>query len=95
MFLEVDDGVWVNLDNVFSISYRTYQSRGTWVFSGFPGPQGGRAPETGGEAWRVNSRHFGNREEAEMWLRRALDSIGRRISDPGEDPRAARRRPPA
>ena len=95
MYLEVDDGVWVNLDNVFTITYRSYQSRGNWVFSGFPGAQGGRAPESGGEVFRVSSRHFGSRDEADLWLRRALDSVGKRVADPMPDPRADRRRGPA
>ncbi len=60
MFLEIDEAVYVNLDNVFHITWQSYEKRGLWVFHAR-----GRA---------VQSRQFTSREEGESWLRKVLET---------------------
>lgn len=81
MFLEIDDGVFVNLDNVFHITWKAYENRGLWVFhagAGEPHPPGPPATR-----WLpVQSRPFPSREEGEAWLRKVFESSGRLVRDP-------------
>ena len=90
MFLEIDDGVYVNLDNVFHIAWKAYENRGLWVFhagAGEPHPPGPPATR-----WLpVQSRPFPSREEGEVWLRKIFETAGILIRDP--DGRKDRRAP--
>ena len=90
MFLEIDDGVYVNLDNVFHIVWKAYENRGLWVFhagAGEPHPPG--PPAT---LWLpVQSRPFPSREEGEAWLRKIFETGGLLLRDP--DGRQERRGP--
>ena len=68
MFLEINDGVYVNLDNGFHIGWRPYENRGVWVFHAGAGEP--RDPGPPATRWLpVESRPFSSREEAEAWLR--------------------------
>ncbi len=91
MFLEIDDGVFVNLDNVFHITWKAYENRGLWVFhagAGEPHPPGPPATR-----WLpVQSRPFLSREEGETWLRKVFETSGQLVRDP--DAGSRDRRPP-
>jgi hypothetical protein len=91
MFLEIDDGVYVNLDNVFHITWQAYENRGLWVFhagAGEPQPPGPPATR-----WLpIQSRPFPSREEGETWLRKVFETGGLLLRDPDAASRA--RRPP-
>lgn len=82
MFLEIDDGVYVNLENVFHIIWQPYENRGQWVFHAGSGePQAPGPPAT---KWLpVQSRYFSSREEGEIWLKKAFESYGLLIQDSG------------
>ena len=64
MFVEIDDGVLINLDNVFRIQYKPYNNRGAWVFIG-------TALTTDSQVYEQQavSRQFNSREEARTWLK--------------------------
>jgi hypothetical protein len=62
VYIEIDDGVLVNLDQVFTIKYKPYHNRGVWVF------YGPNMKDAEGEC-RVLSRPFNSREEARTWLK--------------------------
>jgi len=91
VFLEIDDGVYVNLDNVFHIVWKSYENRGLWVFhagAGEPHPPGPSATR-----WLpVQSRPFPSREEGETWLRKVFETAGLILRDP--DAQQRRRRGP-
>lgn len=91
MFLEIDDGVYVNLDNVFHIIWQSYENRGLWVFhagAGEPHPPGPPATR-----WLpIQSRPFPSREEGETWLRKIFETSGLLLHDP--DGKARDRRLP-
>lgn len=81
MFLEIDDGVYVNLDNVFHIIWQSYENRGLWVFHA----GSGEPHEPGPPATRwlpVQSRPFPSREEGEIWLRKVFETSGILIANP-------------
>lgn len=90
MFLEIDEGVYVNLDNVFHIIWKAYDNRGLWVFhagSGEPHPPGPPATR-----WLpIESRPFPSREEGEIWLRKIFETGGLLLRDPDEADRIRRR----
>jgi hypothetical protein len=91
MFLEIDDGVFVNLDNVFHIIWQAYENRGLWVFHA----GAGEPHEPGPPATRwlpVQSRPFPSREEGETWLRKVFETSGLLIRNP--DGRSQDRRYP-
>lgn len=83
MFIKVDDGVYINLDNVFHITWKTYENSGVWVFhagAGEPSPPGPAATK-----WLpVQSRLFQSREEAERWLKKVFELSGKYIKDPDD-----------
>ncbi|MDF1568370.1 MAG: hypothetical protein RQ801_08180 [Spirochaetaceae bacterium] len=91
MFLEIDDGVYVNLDNVFHVTWQSYENRGLWVFhagAGEPHPPGPPATR-----WLpIQSRPFPSREEGDIWLRKILENAGILLRDP-DGKEADRRRP--
>ncbi len=73
MFLEIDEAVYVNLDNVFHISWQSYEKRGLWVFH--PGEdKPGSSGSSGTHRRPVQSRQFTSREEGESWLRKVLET---------------------
>ncbi|MCG8453592.1 MAG: hypothetical protein MI717_10475 [Spirochaetales bacterium] len=83
MFLEIDDGVYINLSNVFHVQWQPYENRGRWVFNASAGEP--RSPGPPAARWLpVQSRPFDSREEGEAWLRRALDGDGGLIADPSK-----------
>lgn len=65
MFIEIDDGVIVNLYNTFKIKYKSYNNRGVWYFYG-SGTSG--KEDITGENIAV-SRQFNSEEDARKWLR--------------------------
>ncbi len=81
MFVEIDDSVYVNLNNVFHISWQAYENKGVWVFHAgagephLPGPPATR--------WLpVQSRSFPSREEGEIWLRKVLETANILLRNP-------------
>jgi len=91
VFLEIDDGVYVNLDNVFHITWQAYENRGLWVFHAGAGEA--MPPGPPATKWLpVQSRPFPSREEGEIWLRKIFETASLLIRGP--DPRARERRPP-
>ncbi len=75
MFIEVDDGIYVNLSQVFSISYKSYQNKGVWVFSSSYIEESDRSLADKSNR-KINSRYFVSREEAETWLEEMIKSEG-------------------
>jgi len=75
MFIEVDDGIYVNLSQVFSISYKSYQNKGVWVFSSANIEESDRSLADKSNR-KINSRYFVSREEAETWLEEMVKSEG-------------------
>ncbi len=67
MFIEVDDGVYVNLNQVFSITYKSYQNKGLWVFSSSNIEERDRSLADKSNR-KLHSRYFVSRDEAETWL---------------------------
>ncbi len=75
MFLEVDDGIFVNLNQVFSITYKNYKSRGLWVFMSAHVEE--RDHSLADKSNRKTfSRSFDSRGEAELWLNEKLENAG-------------------
>jgi len=75
MFIEVDDGVFVNLGNVFSITYKSWQNKGAWIFSSSHVEERDRSLADKSNR-KVQSRQFPTREEAEIWLDGVLNRVG-------------------
>ena len=81
MFLEIDESVYVNLDNVFHVKWKPYENRGVWVFHAGAGEP--REPGPPAARWLpVQSRPFPSREEGEVWLRRVFETAGLLVRDP-------------
>jgi len=75
MFIEVDDGVYINLSQVFSITYKSYQNKGVWVFSSANIEESDRSLADKSNR-KINSRYFISREEAEIWLEEMVKTEG-------------------
>lgn len=75
MFIEVDDGVYVNLTQVFSVHYKSYQNKGVWVFSSSQIEESDRSLADKSNR-KIHSRYFVSKEEAEVWLVEMLKPIG-------------------
>ncbi|MBF9015622.1 MULTISPECIES: hypothetical protein [unclassified Oceanispirochaeta] len=75
MFIEVDDGVYVNLAQIFSIHYKSYQNKGVWVFSSSQIEESDRSLADKSNR-KIHSRYFVSKEEAEIWLEEMLKPIG-------------------
>ncbi len=75
MYIEVDDGVFVNLTHVFTIRYKSYQSKGLWIFSSSHVEESDRSLADKSNR-KVNSRFFSSREEADAWLEEILKGEG-------------------
>lgn len=75
MFIEVDDGVYVNLSQIFSVHYKSYQNKGVWVFSSSQIEESDRSLADKSNR-KINSRYFISKEEAEVWLEEMLKPIG-------------------
>lgn len=75
MFIEVDDGVYVNLTQIFSVHYKSYQNKGVWVFSSSQIEESDRSLADKSNR-KIHSRYFVSKEEAEVWLEEMLKPIG-------------------
>ncbi|MDA3957793.1 hypothetical protein [Oceanispirochaeta sp.] len=75
MFIEIDDGIYVNLSQVFSVSYKSYQNKGVWVFSSSNVEESGRSLADKSNR-KIHSRYFISREEADTWLEEMVKSEG-------------------
>ncbi len=75
MFIEVDDGVYVNLSQVFSVHYKSYQNKGVWVFSSPDVEESDRSLADKSNR-KIHSRYFVSKEEAEIWLEEMLKETG-------------------
>jgi hypothetical protein len=75
VFIEVDDGVYVNLSQIFSIHYKSYQNKGVWIFSSPQIEESDRSLADKSNR-KINSRYFISKEEAEVWLEEMLKPIG-------------------
>lgn len=75
MFIEIDDGCYVNTDNIFSITYKSYNNKGLWVFSSSYIEE--RDSSLADKSNRkVYSRTFFTRGEADTWLEGILNRVG-------------------
>ncbi|OQY35047.1 MAG: hypothetical protein B6241_02685 [Spirochaetaceae bacterium 4572_59] len=75
MFIEVDDGCYVNLENIFSITYKGFNNKGVWVFSSSHVEERDRSLADKSNR-KINSRSFQTRDEAETWLDGILNRVG-------------------
>ena len=75
MFIEVDDGTYVNLESVFSITYKGYQNKGVWVFSSSQVEERDRSLADKSNR-KIYSRSFSTRDEADTWLDLILNRVG-------------------
>ncbi|MDC7234831.1 MAG: hypothetical protein PQJ58_16475 [Spirochaetales bacterium] len=75
MFIEVDDGIYVNLSQIFSVHYKSYQNKGVWVFSSSNIEESDRSLADKSNR-KIHSRYFVSKEEAEVWLEEMLKPIG-------------------
>ncbi|QEN07430.1 hypothetical protein EXM22_05280 [Oceanispirochaeta crateris] len=75
MFIEIDDGTYVNLTQVFSIHYKSYQNKGVWVFTS-PNIEESDRSLADKSNRKIHSRYFVSREEADTWLEEMVKSEG-------------------
>ncbi len=75
MFIEVDDGSYVNLENIFSITYKSYNNKGVWVFSSSHVEERDRSLADKSNR-KVYSKSFPTRAEADTWLDAILNRVG-------------------
>ncbi len=75
MFIEVDDGVYVNMDNVFSVTYKSFHNKGVWVFSSSQVEERDRSLADKSNR-KIYSRTFPTRGEADNWMDVILNRVG-------------------
>lgn len=75
MFIEVDDGIYVNLTQVFSVHYKSFQNKGVWVFSSAQIEESDRSLADKSNR-KINSRYFVSKEEAQIWLEEMMKPVG-------------------
>lgn len=75
MFIEVDEGCYVNSENIFSITYKSYNNKGVWIFSSSHVEERDRNLADRSNR-KIVSRSFGTKGEAEVWLEEILGRIG-------------------
>ena len=75
MFIEIDEGTYVNMDNVFSVTYKSYHNKGIWVFSSSQVEERDRSLADKSNR-KVYSRTFSTRDEAENWLDGIMNRVG-------------------
>jgi len=73
VFIEIDDGKYVNLRNVFSITFEPLNEKGSWLFHSPAISQATPHASTYKELL-IRSRHFATREEAFDWLKATVRS---------------------
>jgi hypothetical protein len=73
MFIEIDQGKFVNLRNVFSITFEPLNDKGSWLFHGSAITQATPHASTYKELF-IRSRVFLTSEKAFEWLKSTVCS---------------------